>query len=143
MLVSINIVGFHDVGINAVVIYKVLNTENSNHHYYIIEETDFAPCKYYKIINDDDSMDKLISELINTGSVITFNNETNKYELSGYKVYDITAENRQKGKFIIDMFDTNPINQEITFNDFDDNNIIHYSYEQYFQVYQQEGFPVV
>lgn len=145
MKISIDIAGFRDIGTNNIVIYKVFNTDNDITSYYVIHENDFASPTYYKIVNSDEKINRLMIELKNTGSIIKFNDQDSRYELLGYKVYDIISENRRKSEYVVDIFDSYPINEEITFNDFEDNNVKEVSYDQYFHIHMEnnDGFPVV
>ena len=132
MFISINVIGFCNIGNTYVTINKVLNTETNDISYHASIENDFAPPIIYKIDGSDGKIEKLFVKLESIGNTYSFNEKEGTYDMYACKYYDVFNAELDKSKnYITRRTIFNPINRAFKAG----NNEINAGFDEVFDFY--------
>jgi hypothetical protein len=138
----IDLAGFAYYSNKTIIIYKYKNLIDDK-ILFIIEENEFSYNPIFYIISDINKMDKLITILKTKDCKINFNRVNKKYQLLGCKFYEIITNTSYYRRNLVlkTLNDIHPFNEPII--NIDINNIQKKTYNEYFDVYNSAGFPII
>jgi len=138
----VDLAGFAHYINKTIIIYKYKNLLD-NKILFIVEENEFLYNPNFYIISDIDKMDKLIDILKTKDAKIIFNRINGRYQLVGCKFYEIISNtSHYKRDLVLKTFgNIHPYNEPIV--NIDINNIQQKTYDEYFDLYNNIGFPVI
>ena len=138
----IDLAGFAYYSNKTIIIYKYKNLIDDK-ILFIIEENEFSYNPIFYIISDINKMDKLITILKTKDCKINFNRVNKKYQLLGCKFYEIITNTSYYRRNLVlkTLNDIHPFNEPII--NIDINNIQNKTYNEYFDIYNSAGFPII
>lgn len=138
----IDLAGFAYYSNKTIIIYKYKNLIDDK-ILFIIEENEFSYNPIFYIISDINKIDKLITILKTKDCKINFNRVNKKYQLLGCKFYEIITNTSYYRRNLVlkTLNDIHPFNEPII--NIDINNIQNKTYNEYFNIYNSAGFPII
>jgi hypothetical protein len=138
----IDLAGFAYYSNKTIIIYKYKNLID-NKILFIVEENEYSYNPIFYIISDINKMDKLITILKTKDCKIIFNRINKKYQLLGCKFYEIITDTSYYKRNLVlkTLNDIHPFNEPII--NIDINNIQNKTYNEYFDIYNSAGFPII